>query len=118
MAACRLQAEQQLQWVADITDMMEEGPRVILRLSKIRRAIICHPEPMLSFSAIRTELEMLHLEQMIRSMNGLVDRSDVILKKILRRQTDIMENVTLLMFYEGSYIDFDNPNYIYNRILM
>ncbi|KAH3850476.1 hypothetical protein DPMN_092887 [Dreissena polymorpha] len=41
MAACGLEAEQQRKWVADITDMKMDGPRVILRLPKIRHPVIC-----------------------------------------------------------------------------
>ncbi|KAH3850405.1 hypothetical protein DPMN_092816 [Dreissena polymorpha] len=62
MAACGLQNEQQRKWVANITDMMDEGPSVILRLEKILQAIICHPEPLLWFSGRRIELEMLMLK--------------------------------------------------------
>ncbi|KAH3734231.1 hypothetical protein DPMN_040670 [Dreissena polymorpha] len=46
MEECGLQEEQQHKWVADITDMIGEGPKVILRLPKMRQAIICHPDPM------------------------------------------------------------------------
>ncbi|XP_052238889.1 uncharacterized protein LOC127850131 isoform X4 [Dreissena polymorpha] len=62
MAACGLEDALQRKWVADITDMMDEGPRVILRLEKIRKAIVASPEPMLWFSQKRMEVEMLYLE--------------------------------------------------------
>ncbi|KAH3689432.1 hypothetical protein DPMN_194055 [Dreissena polymorpha] len=62
MEACGLDGALQRKWVADITDMMDEGPRVILRFEKIRMAIVASPEPMLWFSQKRMELEMLFLE--------------------------------------------------------
>ncbi|KAH3733579.1 uncharacterized protein LOC127850131 isoform X1 [Dreissena polymorpha] len=62
MAACGLEDALQSKWVADITDMMDEGPRVILRLEKIRMAIVASPEPMLWFSQKRMEVEILYLE--------------------------------------------------------
>ncbi|KAH3850412.1 hypothetical protein DPMN_092823 [Dreissena polymorpha] len=68
MADCGLQDAQQQNWVAVITDMMEEGPRVILRLSKIRQAVICHKEPLFWFSRRRIEVELLRLERMSRSL--------------------------------------------------
>ncbi|KAH3850415.1 hypothetical protein DPMN_092826 [Dreissena polymorpha] len=62
MAACGLKEVQQRKWVADITDMIDEGPRMILRLGKIRQAVISYPEPLLWFSARRMEVELLQLE--------------------------------------------------------
>ncbi|KAH3689874.1 hypothetical protein DPMN_040078 [Dreissena polymorpha] len=62
MAACGLEDALQSKWVADITDMMDEGPRVILRLEKIRMAIVASPEPMLWLSQKRMEVEMPSLD--------------------------------------------------------
>ncbi|KAH3869778.1 hypothetical protein DPMN_032949 [Dreissena polymorpha] len=45
MAACGLDEEQQRIWISTITEMLNEGPRMILRLPKIRQALIAHPEP-------------------------------------------------------------------------
>ncbi|KAH3773704.1 hypothetical protein DPMN_175072 [Dreissena polymorpha] len=88
MAANRLQDKQQSKWVEDITDMMAEGPRVILRLPKIRQAVIESPESMLWFSKVKTELEMLWLEMgkilNCEDDNGVVDESDAILQEIFR----------------------------------
>ncbi|KAH3796922.1 uncharacterized protein LOC127839231 [Dreissena polymorpha] len=65
MEACGISDKLQNKWVADITDMLEEGPGVILRLKKIRKAIVASPEPMLWYSKKRMELEMLFLEMRI-----------------------------------------------------
>ncbi|KAH3742001.1 hypothetical protein DPMN_048731 [Dreissena polymorpha] len=46
--------------------MMAEGPSVVLRLPKIRKAIVASPEPILWFSKTRMEIEMLWLEGLIR----------------------------------------------------
>jgi hypothetical protein len=49
-------------WVANITDMLKEGPRVVLKLEKIRKAAVVFPEPMLLFSKNRIVLWMLKLD--------------------------------------------------------
>ncbi|XP_052217813.1 uncharacterized protein LOC127835427 [Dreissena polymorpha] len=95
MAASGLTYRQQSHWVEVITDMMAEGPRVILRLPKIRRAIVASPEPMLWYSMKRMELEMLALEEMNRLItcpleNVVVDMTDAILQEIRRRQDEVL----------------------------
>ncbi|KAH3865254.1 hypothetical protein DPMN_028293 [Dreissena polymorpha] len=45
MAASELDEEQQSLWISTIKEMINEGPRMILRLPKIRQALIAHPEP-------------------------------------------------------------------------
>ncbi|KAH3693217.1 hypothetical protein DPMN_192619 [Dreissena polymorpha] len=109
MAACGLQEVQQHKLVADILDMMDEGPRVILRLPKIRQAIIGHPEPLLWLIRRKLELEMIYLEFMnrmlqIRNENWEFDCSDTILQEILRRQSEIHREVSLRMFMEGNIV--------------
>ncbi|XP_052240802.1 uncharacterized protein LOC127851221 [Dreissena polymorpha] len=79
MEACGMHDYQQHKWVADITDMLEEGPNVILRLEKIRKAIVASPEPMMWFSKKRMELEMLHLEFMHRSVEIREKNGDSVL---------------------------------------
>ncbi|KAH3808847.1 hypothetical protein DPMN_137206 [Dreissena polymorpha] len=133
LAACGLQDKQQRQWVADITDMMEEGPRVILRLPKIRQAIICHQEPMLWFSRRRMGIEQLMLEATNRitqlSENGEWDFPDIILPEIWRRWGVILREVHFRMFMEGCIVNNFNYlfmegctvndfNYLLQRILM
>ncbi|KAH3741958.1 hypothetical protein DPMN_048688 [Dreissena polymorpha] len=92
MAACGLQEKQQSKWVADITDMMAEGPSVVLRFEKLRKAIVASPEPMLWFSKIRMEMEMLQLVGVSR-LYKCRDVSDAILEEIETRQVDITREV-------------------------
>ncbi|XP_052238073.1 uncharacterized protein LOC127849511 isoform X3 [Dreissena polymorpha] len=103
MEACGMHDYQQHKWVADITDMLEEGPNVILRLGKIRKAIVASPEPMMWFSKKRMEIEMLVLEYKnrcveIREKTEEVDYSDSILEKIVSRQVDLLIQVAQRMF--------------------
>ncbi|KAH3733759.1 hypothetical protein DPMN_040193 [Dreissena polymorpha] len=121
MEACGMHDYQQHKWVADITDMLEEGPNVFLRLKKLRKAIVASPEPMMWFSKKRMELEMLRLEydnrqEEIREKDWKVDYSDSILEKIKSRKCDILIQVAQRMFLKVSsanqLID------IYNRMLM
>ncbi|KAH3792579.1 uncharacterized protein LOC127838301 [Dreissena polymorpha] len=117
MANCGLDVAQQRKWVADITDMLEEGPRVILRLVKIRRAIIASPQQMLRFSETRMWLDFLQLESLIRMKqcdNEKLRRdSDYILNAIKRRRNDILIDVALRMYQEGSSLSKD----LYVRII-
>ncbi|KAH3875630.1 hypothetical protein DPMN_038901 [Dreissena polymorpha] len=62
MAAGGLKGEQKRAWESTITDMMKEGPELILRLPKKRQAVILHPEPMMWYSMKKVELEMLNLK--------------------------------------------------------
>ncbi|KAH3693223.1 hypothetical protein DPMN_192626 [Dreissena polymorpha] len=109
MEACGLQTEQQRKWVADITDMMKEGPRVILRWSKIRKAVISHPEPLLWFSRRKLEFEILGLELITRltrcgDENGKIDCSDNLLLEITRRHSEVQTEVIQRMIMEGSIV--------------
>ncbi|KAH3733150.1 hypothetical protein DPMN_039575 [Dreissena polymorpha] len=115
MAASGLQDKQQSKWVAVITDMMDEGPRVILRLQRIRQAVIASPEPMLWFSKIRMELEMLELEAFIRTAQ-CSDEPDVILQEINRRQDEILMEVKQRMRIDGCAVNHLKD--IFFRILM
>ncbi|KAH3823805.1 hypothetical protein DPMN_125627 [Dreissena polymorpha] len=63
---CGLKPNQQSKWISVITEMMNEGPRVTLRLEKIRKALIAYPEPLMWYSKMKTELEMLMLEWIVR----------------------------------------------------
>ncbi|KAH3803006.1 hypothetical protein DPMN_156704 [Dreissena polymorpha] len=107
MAACNLEGALQDKWVADITDLEEEGPSVILRLPKIRKAIIASPEPMLWFSCKRMELEMLSIEYIKRGLqctdeNKEVDESDFIFNAIRTRMQERFTEVRERMHREGS----------------
>ncbi|KAH3850236.1 hypothetical protein DPMN_092643 [Dreissena polymorpha] len=123
MEACGLQDQQQRKWVADITDIMEEGPRMILRLPRIRQTIICYPEPLLWFSRRRMELEMLQLEYLNRDLqcideNGECDDTDIILQAIYMRHIEIVRELIQRMFIEGSPVDDRDRDEILRRILM
>ncbi|KAH3733064.1 hypothetical protein DPMN_039488 [Dreissena polymorpha] len=77
--------------------MMAEGPMAILRLPKIRQAVVASPEPMLWFSKIRMELEILYLELWNRctkcsSENRVVDEYNDILQEIERLMGELMLN--------------------------
>ncbi|KAH3741966.1 hypothetical protein DPMN_048696 [Dreissena polymorpha] len=95
MAASGLQDQQQSKWIADITEMMDEGPRDILRLPRIRQAVVASPEPKLWFSKIRMELEMLYLKGVhrhdkCRNENGVGDEIDAIQQDIFRRRGELV----------------------------
>ncbi|KAH3874546.1 hypothetical protein DPMN_037791 [Dreissena polymorpha] len=126
MAERELDVEQQRVFVSSITDMLEEGPKMLLRLNKIRQAIICHPEPLLWFSKMRTELEMVRLEQTnrlgqclitylgIHQTNTIKQRfiefieSDITLQACEQRVNEIMFEVRLRLLLEGSSVTFSN----------
>ncbi|KAH3788688.1 uncharacterized protein LOC127842251 isoform X1 [Dreissena polymorpha] len=110
MAERELDVEQQGMWVRSITDMINEGPRIIMKLEKIGHAIECHPEPLLWYSRMRTELEMLYLESNNRLLrtsdnNGQVDENDPIVKAIDKRISEIFREVLLRMQLEGSSVN-------------
>ncbi|KAH3850384.1 hypothetical protein DPMN_092795 [Dreissena polymorpha] len=105
----------------NITDMMEEGPRVIVRLPNIRQAIISHPEPLLWFSTKRMELEIMWLELRIkfplcRNGNGKYDDTDIIMQEIKRQLNEIVQVVRLRMLMEGSILN--EQHIIFSRLLM
>ncbi|KAH3792873.1 hypothetical protein DPMN_146372 [Dreissena polymorpha] len=83
MAACALDHEQKRSWIATIDEMMTEGPRMILRLPKIRQAINAHPEPLRWFSGRKIEMEMLeliyrnrHTDVIMQAINSRCDEDD------------------------------------------
>ncbi|KAH3791392.1 hypothetical protein DPMN_144877 [Dreissena polymorpha] len=90
MAACALDHVQKRSWIATIDEMMTEGPRMILRLPKIRQAIIAHPEPLRWFSGRKIENEMLELICMNRLALGMDEDTDVIIQAINSRQKEIL----------------------------
>ncbi|XP_052237135.1 uncharacterized protein LOC127848616 isoform X2 [Dreissena polymorpha] len=109
MAACGLEVEQQRSWVSTISDMINEGPRVILRLTSIRKVIISHPEPLLWYNRKRIELELLMLKYMNRRLHcsdesSITDENDFMLKEISRRQSEIVREVVMRMHLEGSFV--------------
>ncbi|KAH3708741.1 uncharacterized protein LOC127857023 isoform X2 [Dreissena polymorpha] len=121
MAACALDHEQKRSWIATIDEMMTEGPRMVLRLPKIRQAIIAHPEPLRWYSGRRIETEMLTLIRInrirINRMNLDMDEdTDVIIQALFRRQKEILWEVGMRMIMEGArVIDVEN---VWRNMLM
>ncbi|KAH3793828.1 uncharacterized protein LOC127838702 isoform X4 [Dreissena polymorpha] len=105
MAACALDHEQKCSWIATIDEMRTEGPRMILRLPKIRQAIIAHPEPLRWYSGRRIELEMLQLICRNRHFLGMDVETDVIMQAINSRQMEILREVGMRMIMEGSRVN-------------
>ncbi|KAH3875260.1 hypothetical protein DPMN_038523 [Dreissena polymorpha] len=66
MAACGLDAEQKRTWAKPITYMTDEGPKILLRLPKIWKAIISNPEPLIWYIKRRLDLELLQMKSWIR----------------------------------------------------
>ncbi|KAH3875369.1 uncharacterized protein LOC127869397 [Dreissena polymorpha] len=107
MAHCGLDDEQQQTWVKTITEMMNEGPKLLLRFMKIRKAIISYKQPLQWYSKMRTELELLQLKDMIRrelctDKNLGLDLTDRNMKKIEERQQDILWEIALRMYMDGN----------------
>ncbi|KAH3812158.1 hypothetical protein DPMN_140582 [Dreissena polymorpha] len=111
MAESDLKYEQQCRWILTLTEMLNEGPRMILRLPKIRRSIVAHPEPFRWYSKMRMELEMVGLRYETRRTlctyhrpdeKWVVNYSDVILQELQIRTDEIVIEVFLRMIMEGS----------------
>ncbi|KAH3865560.1 hypothetical protein DPMN_028600 [Dreissena polymorpha] len=121
MATSGLDRKQQRTWISTITDMLHEGPRVILRLPKIRQCIVAHPEPLRWYSGRRIELELVWLMRMNRGFicsdeNGKVDDTDAIVQALKRRINEVLTDVGVRMRMEGSRVI--NAQAIFDRILM
>ncbi|KAH3865082.1 hypothetical protein DPMN_028121 [Dreissena polymorpha] len=74
MAATGLTDAQQRIWITTLTDMMDECPKLIRRLPKIRQAIISHPDPLRWYNGRRIELEIILLE-VIKNATDISDIS-------------------------------------------
>ncbi|KAH3875698.1 hypothetical protein DPMN_038973 [Dreissena polymorpha] len=90
--------------------MMNEGHRTILRLPKIRQALIARPEPFRWYSIRRMELEFLSLIDMNRAVvcmdeNGVFDETDFIQQALQRRMDDILREVCLRIIMEGGRVN-------------
>ncbi|KAH3875306.1 hypothetical protein DPMN_038569 [Dreissena polymorpha] len=110
MAACGLDEGKTRTWVNNITDMMNEGSKILLRLPKIRKAIISHPEPLIWYNKKRLELELLYLKRLNRLVqcidkNGAVNFSDNTLQAMYTRMFYILKKAQKSMYREGSRID-------------
>ncbi|KAH3865722.1 hypothetical protein DPMN_028764 [Dreissena polymorpha] len=121
MATSGLDGEQQRTWISTITDMLNEGPKMILRLPKIRKALIAHPEPFRWYSGRRIELELLQLMRMNRvefcmDENEEFDYTDAIWQALKRRTDEVITDVGVRMIMEGSRVI--NADDICARIMM
>ncbi|KAH3865661.1 hypothetical protein DPMN_028703 [Dreissena polymorpha] len=121
MATTGLDVEQQRTWISTITDMLNEGPKMILRLPKIRKALIAHPEPFRWYSGRIIELELLMLMYMnrvviCRDENVKVDYTDAIFQALQRRIDEVITDVGVRMRMEGTRVI--NADAIFDRILM
>ncbi|KAH3791473.1 hypothetical protein DPMN_144959 [Dreissena polymorpha] len=105
MAACALEHEQKLSWIVTINDMMTEGPRMILRLPKIRQAILAHPEPLRWYSGRKREIEMLELIFLNRLALGIDVETDVITQAVKSRRVVILREVVMRMIMEGARVN-------------
>ncbi|KAH3876037.1 uncharacterized protein LOC127870501 [Dreissena polymorpha] len=109
LAESELNTDQQQLWVRTIADMMEEGPRMLLRLNKFRQAIIGYPEPLLWYSKMRVEMEIWALEFNKRLLqcgatNSMVIETDTILLTCNKRRYEIACEVVRRMGLEGSSV--------------
>ncbi|KAH3793810.1 hypothetical protein DPMN_147332 [Dreissena polymorpha] len=119
MAACALDHEQKRSWIATINDMITEGPRSILRLPKIRQAIIAHPEPLRWYSGRKIEMEMLVLIYNSRNDLGMDEDTDVIMQAIGKRPQEILREVVMKMNMEGGrVIHLNDVRNVFRSMLM
>ncbi|KAH3875288.1 hypothetical protein DPMN_038551 [Dreissena polymorpha] len=110
MAACGLDEGQKCTWVNTITDMMNEVSNTLLRLPRIRKAIISHPEPLVWYNKKRVEMELLQLKlwnrrEQYRDENGVVNRSDPMVQAIFSRIAELVIEVRKRMNREGSRLN-------------
>ncbi|KAH3864913.1 hypothetical protein DPMN_027946 [Dreissena polymorpha] len=110
LATSDLSNEQQLLWVGTIKVIIEEGPRMLLRLPKFRKTINGYPQPFLWYSKMRTEMNMWQLESFkgrIHCMvtNSMVDETDTILQTCKKRTSEIGIEVLRRMVLKGRSVD-------------
>ncbi|XP_052232348.1 uncharacterized protein LOC127845462 isoform X1 [Dreissena polymorpha] len=121
MDSCGMNEKQQRTWVAIINELMNEGPLLVLKLPKIRQAIVSHPVSLFWYGQRRFELELLMLKCMNRleqckAADGISNTSDSMLNSILTRIDQIVREVRQRMIEEGSCVN--ELMEIHNRILM
>ncbi|KAH3875292.1 hypothetical protein DPMN_038555 [Dreissena polymorpha] len=110
MAACGLDEGHKCTWVNTITDMMNEGSNTLLRLPRIRKAILSHPEPLMWYNKKKIEIELLQLKLFNRitqcmDENGVVNRSDPMKRAISSRMNELLIEVHTRMNREGSRLN-------------
>ena len=101
--------------------MINEGPRMILRLPKIRQALIAHPEPFRWYSKRKIELELLMLMQLniipfCRDETGVFNMSDEVKDELPRRINMIVGEVCQRMIMEGNRVN--NLKDVHDGMLM
>ncbi|XP_052232347.1 uncharacterized protein LOC127845461 [Dreissena polymorpha] len=121
MDSCGMNEKQQRTWVETISDMINEGPKLLLRLPKIRQAIVSHPVPLFWYCNRRLEIELLVLKCINRReqclvVDGVVNESDSMQNSILIRIVQIVSEVSRKMIGEGSCVNYLNE--IFERMLM
>ncbi|KAH3875314.1 hypothetical protein DPMN_038577 [Dreissena polymorpha] len=110
MAACGLDEGQTRIRVETITCIINEDANTLLRMRRIRKAIIWHPEPLLWYNKKRVELELLSLKywnRLIQCMdeNRVVNKSEPMLQAIESRIAEIVREVRQRMNWEGSRLN-------------
>ncbi|KAH3875174.1 hypothetical protein DPMN_038437 [Dreissena polymorpha] len=110
MAACGLDDGKKCTWENTITDMMNEGSNTLLRLPRIRKAIISHPEPLMWYNKKRIEIELLQLKLWNRiiqckNKNGVVNMSNPMLQALFSRRCDLVIEVHTRMNRKGSRLN-------------
>ncbi|KAH3875278.1 uncharacterized protein LOC127869373 isoform X2 [Dreissena polymorpha] len=110
MAACGLDEGQKCTWVNTITDMMNEVSNALLRLPRIRKAILSHPAPLLWYNKKRVEMELLQLKNLVRGRQCMdenleVNMSDPMLQAIWSRIAELVIEVRKRMNREGSRLN-------------
>ncbi|KAH3778835.1 hypothetical protein DPMN_180308 [Dreissena polymorpha] len=101
--------------------MINEGPKLLLRLPKIRQAIVSHPVPLFWYCNMRLEIELLMLKYMNRrkscnGVDGVVNESDIMQISIIIRMDHIVREIRQRIIEEGSCVN--DPKEIIERILM
>ncbi|KAH3818407.1 hypothetical protein DPMN_120020 [Dreissena polymorpha] len=110
MATCPMEHEQKLSWIATSNEMMNEGPRIILRLPKIRHTLSAHPEPLRWYSGRKIEFELLGLLGLLemvdtsRRLQCMDVKTDGIMQVIHKRR-GIVKEVIQRMYMEGSRVN-------------
>ncbi|KAH3868891.1 hypothetical protein DPMN_032046 [Dreissena polymorpha] len=106
-AATGVNDTQNRTWIATLTDVMDEGPKIVRRLPKVRHAIISHPGPLLWYAKKTVELEILILEETksisVTSENCVGNILDHILRpELMVRVHEIVHDIFEQMRSEGS----------------
>ncbi|KAH3868746.1 uncharacterized protein LOC127867872 [Dreissena polymorpha] len=106
MEACGLEDAQQTAWVNMITEMIKEGPRMILRLKKMRTILRSNLDTVFWFYNMRTELEILNLELTSRHERGAASQEDnEKTAEQMKRVNEILVEVRERSLVNGNRVD-------------